>query len=131
MGWGGVGWFLFIGYGFGFETCVGIGTGSAFEEEGLQSNGLKAVLETDVVFGRACGATSNTLRDERTIGKTCKILTNYKRINEKHKKLTLEPPPCGSVSQKTIREIPKIAQASQGHPKEDTTTKMTPNKIKK
>ena len=38
-----------------------MGTGSAFKEEGLQSNGLKAVLETDVVFGRACGAASTTL----------------------------------------------------------------------
>ena len=34
------------------KTCVGNGTGSAFKEEGLQSNGLKAVLDTAVVFGR-------------------------------------------------------------------------------
>ena len=52
------------------KTCVGIGTGRAFKEEELQSNGLKAVLETGVVFGRACGAASTTLPGEKTFGKS-------------------------------------------------------------
>ena len=51
------------------QTCLGNGTGSAFKGEGLQSNGLKAVLDTAVVFGRACGAASTTLPGEKTPGK--------------------------------------------------------------
>ena len=38
-----------------------MGTGSAFKDGGLQGDGLKAVLATAVVFGRACGAASTTL----------------------------------------------------------------------
>lgn len=57
------------------KTCIGKGTGSAFKGEGLQSNGLKAVLDTGVVFGRTCGAASTTLPREKTFRKTH---TNYK-----------------------------------------------------
>ena len=52
------------------ETCLSKGTGSAFEDGGLRGNGLKAVLATAVVFGRACGAASTTLPNEKTIEKT-------------------------------------------------------------
>ena len=47
-----------------------MGTGSAFKDGGLQGDGLKAVLATAVVFGRACGAASTTLANEKTIEKT-------------------------------------------------------------
>ena len=42
-----------------------MGTGSAFKDGGLQGDGLKAVLATAVVFGRACGAASTTSSDSR------------------------------------------------------------------
>ena len=45
-------------------TCLSTGTGSAFKDGGLQGDGLKAVLATAVVFGRACGAASTTLANE-------------------------------------------------------------------
>ena len=51
------------------ETCLSKGTGSAFKDGGLQGNGLKPVLATAVVFGRACGAASTTLTNEKTIEK--------------------------------------------------------------
>ena len=47
-----------------------MGTGSAFKDGGLQGDGLKAVLATAVVFGRACGAASTTLANEKAIEKT-------------------------------------------------------------
>ena len=52
------------------ETCLSMGTGSAFKDGGLQGDGLKAVLATAVVFGRACGAASTTLASEKAIEKT-------------------------------------------------------------
>ena len=109
------------------KTCVGIGTGSALNGGGLQRDGLKAVLATAVVFGRACGAASTTLANEKTIGKTLKKCDKLERKHTKHTKLGLEPPPCGPVSQKSTREIPKTAQTSQGHIKTPrNTSKMTP-----
>ena len=51
-------------------TCLSKGTGSAFKDGGLQGDGLKAVFVTAVVFGRACGAASTTLANEKTIEKT-------------------------------------------------------------
>ena len=51
-------------------TCLSMGTGSALKDGGLQGNGLKAVLATAVVFGRACGAASTTLANEQTLEKT-------------------------------------------------------------
>ena len=50
-------------------TCLNKGTGSAFKDGGLQGDGLKAVLATAVVVGRACGAASTTLANEKTIEK--------------------------------------------------------------
>ena len=44
--------------------------GSALKDGGLQGDGLKAVLATAVVFGRACGAASTTLANEKTSEKT-------------------------------------------------------------
>ena len=41
------------------ETCLSMGTGSAFKDGGLQGDGLKAVLATAMVFGRDCGAAEN------------------------------------------------------------------------
>ena len=52
------------------KTCLSKGTGSAFKDGGLQGDGLKAVLATAVVFGRACGAASTTLANEKTIKKS-------------------------------------------------------------
>ena len=52
------------------ETCLSMGTGSALTDGSLQGDGLKAVLTTAVVFGRACGAASTTLTNEKTIEKT-------------------------------------------------------------
>ena len=40
------------------KTCLSKGTASAFKDGGLQGDGLKAVLATAVVFGRACRAAS-------------------------------------------------------------------------
>ena len=70
----------FPGAGFSFfepprssqtlKTCLSMGTGSALKNESLQSDGLKAVLATAVVFGRACGAASTTLANEKAIEKT-------------------------------------------------------------
>ena len=51
------------------ETCLSMGTGSALKDGGLQGDGLKAVLAAAVVFGRACGAASTTLANEKTIEK--------------------------------------------------------------
>jgi len=36
----------------------------------MQGDGLRTVLATAVVFGRACGAASTTLANEKTIEKT-------------------------------------------------------------
>ena len=47
-----------------------MGTGSALKDGSLQGDGLKTVLATAVVFGRACGAASTTLTNEKTIDKT-------------------------------------------------------------
>ena len=44
--------------------------GSALKDGGLQGDGLKAALATAVVFGRACGAASTTLANEKTVDKT-------------------------------------------------------------
>ena len=52
------------------ETCLSKGTGSTFKDGGLQGDSLKAVLAAAVVFGRACGAASTTLTNEKTIEKT-------------------------------------------------------------
>ena len=52
------------------QTCLSKGTGSALKNGGLQGDGLKAVLATAVVFGRACGAASTTLANQKTIEKT-------------------------------------------------------------
>ena len=41
-----------------------MGTGSALKDGGLQGDGLKAVLATAVVFGRACG-TASTFSDSK------------------------------------------------------------------
>ena len=46
-----------------------MGTGSAFKDGGLQGDGLKAVLATAVVFGRACGAASTTFSDSKITSK--------------------------------------------------------------
>ena len=81
-------------------------------EEGLQSNGPKAVLDTGVVFGRSYAAASTTLSGKKTFGKTH---ANQKENITKYK--TELRAPCGPVSQKSITANPKTAQASQRQPK--------------
>ena len=51
------------------KTCLSMGTGSAFKDGGLKGDGLKAVLATAVVFGRACGAASTTFSDSKITSK--------------------------------------------------------------
>ena len=58
-----------------------MGTGSAFKDGGLQGDGLKAVLATAVVFGRACGAASTTLANEKAIEKHGPSFENEPKIS--------------------------------------------------
>ena len=68
------------------ETCLSKGTGSAFEDGGLQGDGLRTVLATSVVFGRTCGAASTTLANE-------KQPKNMERVSKMNKKTASERSP--------------------------------------
>ena len=46
-----------------------MGMGSALKDGRLQGDCLKTVLAAAVLFGRACGAASTTLANEKTIEK--------------------------------------------------------------
>ena len=70
--------FTYMGALFWTEigTCLSKGTGSAFKDGGLQGDGLKAVLATAVVFGRACGAASTTQANEKRLEKPGTSIAN-------------------------------------------------------
>ena len=86
-------------------------------EEGLQSNGPKAVLEIGVVFGRACGAALTTLSGKNTFRKLWKNIAIYKENMQNIQSWAESPPPCCLMSQKSTTGRPKTSQASHRHSK--------------
>ena len=76
-----------------------------------QRANAKHILTFPVVFAHPWR------RRGENIWKNMKNILKLRRKHTKHTKLSLDPPPCGPVSQKNTGESPKTPQASQRHPK--------------
>ena len=101
-------------------------------EEGLQSNGPKAVLDTGVVFGRSYGAASTVLSVEKTFGEIHanqkENMTKYKaelrapplrpRVTKKHHSEPKDSPGEPKATKRTARERPRDPRGAQRLPKD-------------
>ena len=114
-------------------------------EEGLQSNGPKAVLDTGVVFGRSYGAASTTLSVEKTFGKTHanqkENMTKYKaelrapplrpHVTKKHHSEPKDSPGEPKATKRTARERPRDPRGAQRLPKDRRRYPQMFKKVKK
>ena len=100
-------------------------------EEGLQSNGPKAVLDTGVVFGRSYGAASTTLSGktfEKTHANQKENITKSKaelrappmrpRVTKKHHSEPKDSPGEPKATKRTARERPRDPRGTQRLPKD-------------
>ena len=97
-------------------------------EEGLQSNGPKAVLDTGVVFGRSYGAASTTLSGEKTFGKTH---ANQKENITKYKAELRAPPPAAPCHKKASQRAQRQPRRAEGNQKGGTRTPKRPQRSPK